>query len=98
MSEILNDFENAIKQDLEGKTLFVMVTSVSASGMSRTMRVFTSNGINDLVEVTHSVSSVLGLSKTDKGLRIRGCGMDMTFALVNDLNHTLGLSLKREIL
>jgi len=62
--KVLNDFENAIKQDLEGKTLFVMVTSVSA----------------------------------DKGLRIRGCGMDMTFALVNDLNHTLGLSLKREIL
>ncbi len=96
--KVLNDFENAIKQDLEGKTLFVMVTSVSASGMSRTMRVFTSNGINDLVEVTHSVASVLDLSKTNKGLRIRGCGMDMTFALVNDLNHTLGLSLKREIL
>jgi hypothetical protein len=96
--KVLNDFENAIKQELEGKTLFVMVTSVSTSGMSRAMRVFTSNGINNMVEVTHSIANVLGLSKTNKGLRIRGCGMDMSFALVYDLNGKLGLNLKREVL
>jgi hypothetical protein len=86
---MLNDFENSIKAKFEGKTLFVMVTSVSASGMSRTMRVFTTHRANDIVEVTASIANVLELPLSKNGVRIRGCGMDMVFWLIDCLKTKL---------
>ena len=83
-----------------------LVTHVSASGMSRDIRLFyvcqrdTHDGQADLQEITGLARDVLRMpaGKDGRGVRIGGCGMDMTFALVYNLSHALygnGYSLRR---
>jgi len=63
----------------------IVIKSVSASGMSRRMKVIN----QDLYDITDYIADLLDLSANDKGLLIKGCGMDMTFWLANAIAHRL---------
>lgn len=96
--------ENAITRLQEilppGSTVYCIVTSVARSGMSRRMNFYTfkngKNGTPQKYFLTQLISEVLaGVSYTSKdwmahsGLRVRGCGMDMGFHVVNNLSYIL---------
>jgi len=76
----------------KGTELYVIIDSVSSSGMSRVMRFYT---IRDgaLVEVTRRIEEVTGYNMNRRGnargLRVNGAGMDMTFAVSYDLGMSL---------
>ena len=85
------------RRDTRVPEVLCLVTHVSASGMSRDIRLFyvcqrdTHDGQADLQEITGLARDVLRkpAGKDGRGVRIGGCGMDMTFALVSDLSHAL---------
>ncbi len=70
-----------------GDTVYTIVEKVSASGMSRTIRVVLMKcddaGQPYTLHPNHSVSMLLGLPRAKKGdgVKIDGCGMDMGFQL-----------------
>lgn len=93
----------------EGSTVYTILRKVAPSGMSRNISVL-SIALGDpsqaekeatIYHPNYAVSVVLGLplvSGFSDSVRINGCGMDMGFALVNDLARTLygsGDSLKQ---
>jgi hypothetical protein len=88
---------------VDGARVYVSIDSVSASGMSRNMRVFVINN-NQLYNVTYYVGQVLGWTVRDnkygqRVIRVDGAGMDMAFHLVNTLSYALhgdGYALKHE--
>jgi len=62
--------------------LLIIIKSVSSSGMSRRMRVIV-NHKGRFVDVTYSIGKLCDISVNDTGLKIGGCGMDMTFWLAD---------------
>lgn len=89
--EAVQKLQGLLKKD---STVYTMVRSVSASGMSRQISLFIIQG-GRLLSLDFYVSKALGLQyKT--GVVIRGCGMDMGFALVYNLARTLFTSKKED--
>jgi len=77
----------------ERPTAYTILKSVSASGMSRTMKVVTSHE-GQVLDLTWWVSLVSGVGTLaekngQRVVRVGGCGMDMGFHLV----HSLGIAL-----
>lgn len=88
-----------------GDTVTTTVTSVSTSGMSRTIMcqivspgwtykdgglVANTDGKPRVINISNEVAEVTGLTLAkNNDVRIGGCGMDMCFALVYDLGRTL---------
>lgn len=70
----------------EAGTVYTSVTSVARSGMSRRIRVYVvDNG--EIRSITHLVAAFLGYSSDpDRGMLVRGCGMDMGFHVVYSLS------------
>ena len=73
------------KQLKPGATLKTILMKVSASGMTRRIKVMDPKGNN----ITWLVSKATGRDMNDDGLKVSGCGMDMGFHLVYTLSHTL---------
>lgn len=74
----------------EGDTVYCLLKSVARSGMSRTIQlIYIAN--NEPHYIGYNASKVVGERwDSDKGgIVIRGCGMDMGFALVCDLSYRL---------
>ncbi len=65
----------------KGSTVYVSVGRVARSGMSRTIHVRTI-AKGEPRQWDWHVARVLGLTLTDDGVRIGGCGMDMGFQIV----------------
>lgn len=89
----------------KGTTVRVLLHKVSASGMSRQLRLLVMKGVEngevEIHDITGRAAAVLGYRfNRDAGtMTIGGCGMDMGFAAVYDLARTLyedGYALKRE--
>lgn len=82
-------------------TIYGIVKSVSASGMSRRIKFYTIKD-NRPYFLTWAVSQVLGYSMLDDGtIRVSGVGMDMVFSVVYDLGlavHNDGYYFKSDIL
>jgi hypothetical protein len=87
------DYEYAKKQLLgyylnEGDTVYTIIRSVSASGMSRTISLKVARG-GQILDLTYFASVVLGWPLVEKNgsraLRVGGCGMDMGFHTVYTL-------------
>lgn len=82
---------NSLKSEHGKKTVFTLLRNCSKSGMSRSISI---KVIYDdrLLTLDYGVSKIIGsqLDKKNGGVKIRGCGMDMGFALVNDLMYFLG--------
>lgn len=84
----------------EGDRVYTVIRSVSPSGMSRTMDVFLIRGGN-LRRITSYVCDALQYKWDTKRccLSVRGCGMDMGFAVVYELAAVLfgdGYKLQQE--
>lgn len=94
----------------EGSTVYAVIRSVSASGMSRTMSFYVAgtdgDGRPDVSNVTWHVAQILGYTLRDsrygeRVIRVHGTGMDMVFAVVYDLSMTLfgnGYALRHGVL
>lgn len=74
------------------KRLGAHVTSVSRSGMSRNIHFVAVTKKGVVLNVTYTIAKILGLSYRDRddSLHVRGCGMDMIFKCLYDLN-SIGL-------
>ena len=66
-------------------TLLVVIKSISHSGMCRYMRVLT----KDFRDISWLVADLCDLFIDETGLRVIGCGMDMTFWLVEFITNRL---------
>lgn len=94
----------------DGATVYAVVRSVSASGMSRTMSFFVGSVDRDgrpaVSNVTWQVAKLLGYRLQDsrygeRVIRVNGTGMDMVFAVVYDLSNALfgnGYALRHGVL
>lgn len=65
--------------------LFIVIKSVSKSGMQRRMQVYNNNG----QFLTGYIADLCDLSFNNNGLKIDGCGMDMTFWLADYITRSL---------
>ena len=76
----------------EGQTIYVLTRSVSASGMSRNLNLFTVNE-GQIVELTYYAAHALGWRLVERdgfrSLRVEGVGMDMGFHTVECLSFAL---------
>lgn len=66
-------------------TIAINNTSVSKSGMSRTMEVYA----KDYYRITWLVAVILESKLHHNGIRVEGCGMDMTFWLADQITYLL---------
>ncbi|CAB4142714.1 hypothetical protein UFOVP451_42 [uncultured Caudovirales phage] len=100
----IDDRNNAIEGLREllatqpAKNIRGLVTSVSASGMSRRIKFFTIDmnareynretgayfNAPRIVEITHLVARAVGYSFNDNGARVDGCGSNMIFEAINN--------------
>jgi hypothetical protein len=85
------------------KNIKGIVTSVSASGMTRRIRFFTVDmtateynretgehfNAPRVIEVTHLIGRILEDNVNDNGLKVTGCGMDMIFHTVYNVSRIL---------
>ena len=76
---------NIVESLNKGDTIYGIVKSVSASGMSRTIKFYTIKD-NRPVFLSWSIGQILGYKvKEDGTIRVNGVGMDMIFKVVFDL-------------
>ena len=65
-------------------TLIINMTKVSSSGMTRRMKVYLVNkNSGRLQNITYWIADLTGINENDDGLKVGGCGMDMTFWLAD---------------
>lgn len=90
-----------LQQLLEGKKIYLTLMSVSSTGMSRKFKCLTVNN-GDIVDIGYDVAHALGYRfDGDHNVIIKGCNMDMAFALTYALSMTLygdGYKLKHSTL
>ena len=76
----------------EGQTVYVLVRSVSSSGLSRNLNLFVVNE-GKIEEITYYAGHALGWRLVEKNgtrsLRVEGVGMDMGFHTVESLSYAL---------
>lgn len=83
--QLLKEIKESMKNSINGKIL-ATVKSVSSSGMSRNVsfHYITKEGL--IFNFNYKISKILGYRLTDKGVRIGGCGMDVIFNTLYNLN------------
>ena len=74
-----------------GMTVYTILRHVSRSGMSRDVGVVLMWPDGSTLNPNHLVAKATGgrVNKAGDGVVMGGCGMDMGFALVNDLSYNL---------
>jgi hypothetical protein len=79
------------------QVVFCILRNRSASGMSRTIQLVTFTDDMQPLFLGYNAHLATGHGWDEKreGVRVGGCGMDMGFALVDDLSAAVGLKLKR---
>ena len=73
-------------------TIYTNCQHVSQSGMTRDIQLLFVKD-DKLINLNYYVSKVLGNRIVNNGIRIGGCGMDMGFALVDNLASVLDIKL-----
>ena len=88
--EIENAKASLLRSLKPGDTVYCVLRSVSASGMSRRIDFYKFENDSPLY-LSGLIGIVLGISRNaDKaGLKVDGCGMDMGFSVVYDLGCVL---------
>lgn len=78
---------------VDGTTIYAKVVRVSASGMSRQVRLYFSKD-GKIIDITYWSAKALGWSYAGdgyrEGVRVSGCGMDMLFHTVYSLSYAMG--------
>ena len=78
-----------LQQLLEGKKLYLTLMSVSSTGMSRKFKCLAVNN-GEIVNIGYDVAHALAYRyDDDHNVIIKGCNMDMAFALTYNLSMTL---------
>jgi len=84
-----------------GDTIYTVIRSVSASGMSRTMSLYVVKE-NRLINITYYVANLLEWRLVDvngsRVMRVGGCGMDMGFHAVYTLSRVLFTSIDNSLI
>jgi hypothetical protein len=81
---------STILRDIPGDTIYTVIRHVSNSGMQREISVKLIDA-GRIIHLDYLVGDALGLkSGSHNGLKIRGCGMDMGFHLVDSINRVCG--------
>lgn len=72
------------------KQVFVNITKVSKSGMTRKMRFYVINKNHQLERINYEIS-VIADYKLDlnSDLIVKGCGMDMVFSVLSNFNYAI---------
>lgn len=86
-----------------GDTLYTVLRHVSSSGMSRVISVVSVSPDGDIRNLDYLISQLghyrrTPISAKHDGLKVGGAGMDMGFAVVYDVSHTVfndGYALKQ---
>jgi hypothetical protein len=92
-AEAAQELGNILK-DIPTDTIYTVIRHVSASGMQREISLKMIDA-GRIIHLDYLVSTALG-TRIGKhgGLVIKGCGMDMGFALVDQVNHLFSPSKK----
>lgn len=85
--------ERLAKHLHDGATVWTVLEHVSASGMSRNIRVMVLEE-NEPWYLTNAAAIALGWPMRKDAIRVQGCGMDMGHHLVDVLGRTLGVKLR----
>jgi hypothetical protein len=82
--------ERLIEEMPVGSTVYTVLRHVSRSGMQRAISVHVIEG-GKVYDWSYRASKVLGwsLHRSEQGLKVDGCGMDMGFHLVYSLSQVL---------
>lgn len=78
-----------LKRIKPGDTVYSIIRSVSASGMSRRISLFHVTDDGRMGDITYSAAVAMGYSCDDGSIKVVGCGMDMAFATVYNLGRAL---------
>lgn len=86
--QIVIDARDRLKTMIDKKKgITIIIKSVSASGMSRKMKVYNHDCTSHL---TYNICELLGYKYNDNNtITIGGCGMDMTFWLANSITYNM---------
>jgi hypothetical protein len=80
----------SILKDIPTDTIYTVIRHVSSSGMQREISVKMIDA-GRIIHLDYLVGEALGIkSGTHNGLKVRGCGMDMGFHLVDSINRVCG--------
>ena len=92
-AEAAHNLSNILK-DIPTDTIYTVIRHVSASGMQREISVKMIDA-GRIIHLDYLVSTATG-RKLGKhgGIVMKGCGMDMGFALVDGINHLFSPSKK----
>lgn len=91
--EVENAYMMLRKYLPQGATVHCVLRGVSRSGMQRRIDFFAIDA-NDkasprLQYLTGWMNVIFGSPRTDSGMKVNGCGMDMGFHVVEQLSHAL---------
>ena len=74
----------------KGMTVYGTVNSVSRSGMSRRIEFYVAHEKNEIRRIGYYIAKIAGYPyDADKGLLVKGCGMDMLFAVLSNFNYAV---------
>ena len=80
----------SILNDIPSDTIYTVIRHVSSSGMQREISVKMIDA-GRIIHLDYLVGEALGIkSGSHNGLKLRGCGMDMGFHLVDSINRVCG--------
>lgn len=78
---------------VDGTTIYAKVVRVSASGMSRHVRLYISKD-GEIIDISYWAAKALEWGYAGdgyrEGIRVSGCGMDMLFHTVYSLSYSMG--------
>jgi len=76
-------------QAFRGLKIYANVVHISRSGMTRHIK-FYAEKAGTLDRITYSIAKILDYRVAkDDGLIVNGCGMDMIFSVLSNLNYTM---------
>lgn len=81
-----------------GSTVYTVIRSVSRSGMSRVLSAFVWDGKANLpifLDGSIVAAGIASARQTAQGFKVNGCGMDMGFHVVNQIEQATGLKLSQ---
>lgn len=98
VAELAKAFEVAPRDSLGRPVVWVNVTHVSKSGMSRRMRLYVVTPDRDVRDLTWLVARALdAMQPDDRGVRVDGCGMDMRWHLVDAVARVAGVGTGNDV-
>lgn len=85
-ADVINWNRKRLKSVIKPKqTVYTVLDHVSASGMTRRIRVVVGTKDRTVRDITYWVSQLCGYKMKDGALVVTGCGMDMGFSVIYDL-------------